>query len=98
MHIGTFAGYARRLEETSSRTALVAVLAELFAAATPNDVVRTTPGGGDIIGNRGPATGTWRGRHHWACVAVQLVEEAGLVSFRDADKRPEDAATVAEII
>ena len=42
MHIGTFAGYARRLEETSSRTALVAVLAELFAAATPDDVAPAT--------------------------------------------------------
>ena len=42
MHIGTFAGHARRLEETSSRTALVAVLAELFAAATPDDVAPAT--------------------------------------------------------
>src|SRR5919197_1860277 len=42
MHIGTFAGYARRLEETSSGTALVAVLAELFAAATPDDVAPAT--------------------------------------------------------
>jgi ATP-dependent DNA ligase len=42
MHIGTFAGYARRLEEISSRTALVALLAELFAAATPDDVAPAT--------------------------------------------------------
>jgi DNA ligase-1 len=42
MHSGTFAGYVRHLEETSSRTALVALLAELFAAATPDEVAPAT--------------------------------------------------------
>jgi hypothetical protein len=36
------AGYARRLQETSSRGALVATLAELFTAAAPDEVASAT--------------------------------------------------------
>jgi DNA ligase N terminus len=123
MHIGTFAGYARRLEETSRRTALVAVLAKLFAAATPDDVApatyllqgRVAPafvplelGMGVVLVTEAVArafhTEPALVRERFdrvgdlGIVAAQLAEEAGLVSFRDADKRPEDATTVAEII
>ena len=42
MRFSDFARYVRRLEETSSRTALVGILAELFRATPPDEIAPTT--------------------------------------------------------
>jgi hypothetical protein len=42
MLLSEFARYVRRLEETSSRTALVGIRAELFRATPPDEIAPTT--------------------------------------------------------
>ncbi|HWE62895.1 MAG TPA: ATP-dependent DNA ligase [Chloroflexota bacterium] len=42
MQFSTLAEYVRRLEETASRSALVAILAEVFRATAPDEVAPTT--------------------------------------------------------
>ena len=42
MQLSALARYVRRLEETSSRTALVGILAELFRATPPDEIAPTT--------------------------------------------------------